>query len=494
MMRISMGKKFRIFDLSDRYSRFIAFKNTEIQEFIPQKLLWAAVIVILLIPHAPKDKVGGAIFKIVQFLSTRLWDLEKPKKLADFVLYNFAIPLKGFCFLLAFLILAYLIGRCIYRAKSFWNELGIKRIAILSLVIFLVLSLFVFPYSYPGGLNPHRLGTSGLGNDYGHMSLNPFAENTGWHYRRILKPAIAHFIQMDGVFLYYLFSLLCTYILIFMTLTFIESKIWIDCHKDRKTKRILNPKLRFLVYVSVATSSYIMTDFLWPGYVEQLTFILILLMACIPMNHQARLAAVALCMANHEASGFALIPIIFFCFPRREINQALFVIILYFGIWLASYGLNFYNLLSAHSVVNNKESITQLLINSPGLAIAGTFFSYKLFWIIFLYVVWMLWHQKDRLTAVAILSIVLIPTFLIFVAADTTRVAGFGILGMLIILCILIDEYSQSPKPSHRLAFTSIYANIIIPSYPVIFDYPPSLLTYPYRGLYQLIHSVFHSF
>lgn len=70
-MIISMGNKFRIFDLSNRYSRFIAFKDTEIQEFIPQKLWWAAVIVILLIPHAPRDKVGGAIFKIVQFLSTR---------------------------------------------------------------------------------------------------------------------------------------------------------------------------------------------------------------------------------------------------------------------------------------------------------------------------------------------------------------------------------------------------------------------------------------
>ena len=56
------------------------------------------------------------------------------------------------------------------------------------------------------------------------MSVAPFQEGDPLYYKRLLKPAIAHFVHLDGYVLYYLFSLICTYILIFLTVAFLESK------------------------------------------------------------------------------------------------------------------------------------------------------------------------------------------------------------------------------------------------------------------------------
>ena len=257
-------------------------------------------------------------------------------------------------------------------------------------------------------------------------------------------------------------------------------------------KKALKPKAFFLYYVSLATSSFILTDFLWPGYVDQLSFIFILLMACIPMSCQARLGVIALCMVNHESSAFALIPIILFCFPKRESFKALLIIFLYLVIWFASHG-SINQALAVHSGSGSTMSVLQGLFEDYGIALAGVFSSYKLLWFIFLYVVWTLWCQKDKSTLLAVVSMTLFPIFLTAIAWDTTRGVNYGFLGILIAFAILIDDYDKSPRQSHRLVFTSIYANILIPSYPVILSRPASVLTYPYPGLYQLIHSFFLS-
>ena len=483
---------FCTFKPSDRYRKFILFKSSTGKELIPQKIFWLAVVVIFSVVHLPKDRLYNFIAKVLESLPTSLFEAlfnkNDPQHLAAHymaggIVNKLVIPLKEFLFLIAFLVIISPLIRAIWRERHFWKKFKIKEITISALGVFLILSLLVFP----GGLNSSKFGLLGMGPAYGRMSLNPFAENTGWYYRRLLKPAIAHFINLDGSIRYYLFSLLGTYILIFLILAFVESKISKEQTEYEKKDKNLSPRIRFLFYVSVATSSYLITDFLWPGYADQLSFILILLMGCIPMTSQERLVIVALCMVNHEASAFSLVPIIFFCFPKQERIQAFLLMSLYFGIWFASYGLRVDNALAMNTVKTDDTTSLQLFIDNFGYALVGVFFSYKLFWIIFLYVAWMLWEQNDRSTLVGIIGITLFPALILPVAWDTTRLMGLGCFGMLITLVILIDEQRKISRLYRHLLFTSIYVNIIIPSYSIVLERQESFGNYPYPGLYRLI-------
>jgi hypothetical protein len=438
---------------SKRYKHYIVFKKFQGKKDINSNLFWTAVIVIFSIANLPKDRCHNFVTTVLNGLPNslfiKLFAKDDPQQiaaqyLAGGIVNKFIITLKEILFLLAFLILAYPILKSLVRSRSFWSNLEIKKNAIAALTIFLILSLLVFP----GGLRAS--GSSGwgllaMGDSYGRMSLNPFAENTGWYYRRLLKPAIAHFIHLDGLILYYWFSLLLTYIFIFLVVTFLESKVLGYKTAGETSRKPLNPNLRLLCYVSVATSSFLITDFLWPGYGEHLSFILILLMACIEMNHQARLAVVALCMVNHEATVFALVPIILFCFPKSEIKKALFLIFMYFAIWLASYGLHLNSALATHTIFRKKEiSTLQLLIDNWQLAWAGIFFSYKLFWIVFISVASMLYLEKQNKMLFSITAMILFPVLTLPIATDTTRLMGLGFLGILISLSFLINEYKKT--------------------------------------------------
>jgi hypothetical protein len=106
----------------------------------------------------------------------------------------------------------------------------------------------------------------------------------------------------------------------------------------------------------------------------------------------------------------------------------------------------------------------------------------------------MLWNQRDKQTALAIGAITLFPTILTFVAWDTTRIGGFGWLGMLIAIGILMQNHIRLAKiPSYALTFL-MYANILIPSYNVVIYDQDSVPSYPYPGLYMLIDSAARSF
>jgi len=484
-------------NLSQRYRQFLSFATSKDKDIIPQRIFWAAVIITFSIANAPPDRIYKIILEVLQPLIPVKLLLENSYLKQDYsfgqkaVNSNIIIPLKEFIFFLAFLVIAYPILRSLWKSKSLWDKFEIKKTAISALGFFLVLSLLAFPYAYPYGLNPHRSGLAGIGRKYGLMSLEPFTSNDAQIYRRLLKPALAHFIQMDGYILYYLFSLICTYFLIFMTLAFIESKILENQTFDENKRNFLDPKGKFLIYLSVMTSSYMMVSFQWPGYPEQLAFILILLMAFIPMTYQGRLGTIALCMLTHDGTAFALVPIILWCFPKKERGKALLVVSLFFVIWLASYGLDLHQGLEAYYSVGGELSNWEAVTRNPGLTLAGVFFSYKLFWIVFLYVVWRLWSYKDKATLVGIVTMIVFPVFTLLLAWDATRLTGFGFLGMLITLSILIHEYKQLPIQHYYVLLAIIWINIFIPSYNIVLEYQDSLANYPYPGLYMLIHRVF---
>ena len=129
---------------------------------------------------------------------------------------------------------------------------------------------------------------------FGEMSIAPFASNNDISLWPVLfKPALANYLHMDGFAQYYVFTLASTsYPPIFFTLTFLESKIAIETVPGHIAE-IPSRKVRAFVYVSAMTSTFIMSSFQSPGKVDHIVFILILLMACIPMTPLSRLGIVA---------------------------------------------------------------------------------------------------------------------------------------------------------------------------------------------------------
>lgn len=481
--------------LTDRYRKYVSFHNSLEPDIIPKQFYWTAIVTVFAVANAPVDRIYVLIFTFIQNLPIKGLDIYLTKYNNEVtkaqISSHFIVAIKGFLFFVALLAIACPIFVSVRRSPSFWKQLGIKRIAVVSLYFFVILSLLAFPYSYPYGLLSHPSGLASLGVSYGKMSLSPFAESYDIVARRLLKPAIAYFIQMQGYILYYIFSLVCIYILIFMTVVFLESKI-VSTHRLGETTPAIYSR-KFWVYLSAMTSSYMMVCFQWPGYPENIFFILILLAACLPMSRQARLGTVALCIVTHDGSAFALIPIILFCFPKQERIPALFAVVLFYGIWFVSHGLNLQQGLESHVVVGNKSNWS-LLTRNPALAVVGVFFAYKLLWFIGLYTSWRLWLEKDRETALAIVGITLFSVLMLLLGWDTTRLAGFGFLGMLIALVVVANEYGNFTKNQRHILLAIIAANLLFPTYNVVLDLPESAFKYPYPGIYQAIGGIVRLF
>jgi hypothetical protein len=399
------------------------------------------------------------------------------------------VPLKELLFLFCLTVILYPILSCCSRSKDFWRGLGLKRLTGFTLSLFVGLSILVFPYPYPRGLNSHLSGLAGLGTGFARMSLAPFQEGDPLYFKRLLKPAIAHFMHFHGYLAYYVFSLILTFILIFMIVAFLESR-FLAGKSLGVDQSSLNAPVRWLIYFSLMTSSFILVDFQWPGYSDSLSFILILLPALVHMNPQARLATVSLCLLNHEGIALVFVPLILFSFPRVERFQAFMVIGIFYGFVLTSHGFSLLTWFQGQRVVRDTGSVWARVIQEPDIFLAGLFFTYKMFWILLLLVIWMLRSRYNRLTLMGVGIITGFPVFLTLFAWDTTRVAGFGWMGLLMALGLFLKEQSRLPGAYRSALLSLVFINLLIPSYNVVIYYKDSLSPYPYPGLYKFFDSV----
>src|SRR5262249_16797555 len=81
-----------------------------------------------------------------------------------------------------------------------------------------------------------------------------------------------------------------------------------------------------------------------------------------------------------------------------------------------------------------------------------------------------------------------------FVAWDTTRLMGFGFLGMMIAVSILLHETGKWQGFRYAILSIIFLANILCPAYEVISLFPNSISGYFYPCLYLLIHTSFSPF
>jgi hypothetical protein len=477
------------------YVHRLVFRTLEDRKVLPQKLFWIAVFSAFVVASVPAAKISAAVLRLLEALPHTLSRDLLPlipdmQRASQQITEHVFVPLKELLFLLSLLTIAYPIIRCVSKSRDFWRRLASKQTVLPALTLFLLLSLFVFPYSYPRGLHSHPSGLAGNGQIFGQMSIAPFQENNPMFYKRLLKPALAHFIHLDGYLRYYFFSLICTYILILLTVVFWETRL-LPATSGEDYPQSPNPTVKWLIYLSVMTSSFILTDFQWPGYSDDLSFILVLLMATIPMTSQARLATIALCLLNHDGIALALVPVILCCFPKRERVTALLGVGFFYVIVAAGYGFSIHSSLQAQQTVSDSGSgaVWQAALRDPGFFLASLFFTYKLLWIVPALAVAIAWNRKDKATSTAIVGITFFPVLLTLIAWDTTRVAGFGWLGLLIAVGVVIRALNSQPKVYHYALLALISANLIMPSYNVVLGFKDSFSKYPYPGLYMLIDS-----
>lgn len=86
--------------------------------------------------------------------------------------------------------------------------------------------------------------------------------------------------------------------------------------------------------------------------------------------------------------------------------------------------------------------------------------------------------------------ITIFPVALTLFAWDTTRVAGFGWLGLIMALGLFLKEQLQLPRGYRYAVVALVCINLLIPSYNVVIYYKDSLSPYPYPGFYKLLDSV----
>ena len=472
------------------YADNFRFRTQEGCEQVPQKLFWSAVSSLFVIANATNAKISAALAAIVDALPTNLtrtlFDSIDVQTTSQEITKHVLVPFKELLFLVALVILACSIGRCLMQSKVIWCRIVSRPMVLSALAMFFGLSLLVFPYSYPRGLHSHPSGLAGMGEWFGQMSVAPFQENNPMISKRLLKPALAHFFHMEGYVRYYLLSLFFTFGLILLTVGLLETRL---LARTDGGSYVETPSgaVKWLIYFSAMTSSFILTDFQWPGYSDQLSFILLLVMAITPMTPQARIATLVLCLVNHDGIALAFIPIVLCCFPRPERFIAFVTIGLFYGIAAAVYGFNVQKSLEVQQTVSSIGPVWEAAFTDPGFLLASLFFTYKLLWLAPAVAVALLWRDRDKLTAIAIIAITFLPIAFILIAWDTTRVAGFGWLGLLITFGVLLTKWHERCKSYQYGVIALVSINMLIPTYNVVLGFKNSFSAYPYRGLYVLI-------
>lgn len=414
-----------------------------------------AALVLFLVVHTPPDRTETMLLALAGWLAPSTAEgVAAAAPTAEIVAsYNegVVIPLRRILFYLAAAALALPIGASLWRARGELRRLRWRRLAWQAAGIAAILCVLVTPY---GGGELNR----DMGIEYAAMSQAPFAASTGISYRRLLKPALAHLLQLDGAYPYFLFSMLTTYGVILLSLAYFE-RAALDRGEDAASR----PAMPFFWALSVATSSFVLFDFQFPGYVDNLAFLLLILGMLAPMNAQARLAIVALCLATHEGIGAPLAAMVLFCYPRRLWLPALAMAGAYAVLWLANYGFDLVALLTGHSMAQAASDPSMALGESLGHIILGGLASYKLLWLAPVLVLFYRPPERSWLAALTPSLIMLSPLALLPWLIDSSRHAGWGFVGLLMAVACLRERVTTTG--GRRLLHALLAVNLVIPSF-----------------------------
>jgi hypothetical protein len=371
--------------------------------------LWISLCASFLVIHVPKDTISGLSQQIVPFLLAHLSvanSILGNTSTATLTFQSLVLKTKGIVFLASLIVLFIPVIRSLHRHQYLWETQTLMKRLLLSALIFVFLSLLIDP-----------LRLSALHHHYSQMSISPFDVTRGWYYRRLLMPAIAYFLGFQGGIFYYIYSTALTYALIFFLLAYVESE---------------SIKLNFLHLFSIATTGFVIFNFMVVGWAEPMMFILFLLLLLVADDDMSRLSLVALALAAHEGSVFVLLPMILFWFPKKGKVKYLAAIALYFFFYFVSFRLNALMAVKSQFTLDNKMGLDWAMLY-PWRTILGWFLSYKLLWIIIALAIYRMVRAKDFGIAMAVICFSIVaPGLINLLAVDVYRHVAEGFCGLLI--------------------------------------------------------------
>jgi hypothetical protein len=165
---------------------------------------------------------------------------------------------------------------------------------------------------------------SSLGVDYQALSLEPFGQATGVLNRRILDVALAYYLHLSGG-LFIVWHFLTVFLLLGLTRAFLR-------------RRGAAPN--FLTFLSLATASFVIFNFQYPGYPDPLVLALLLIALSVELDAEGLALVTLLALLAHEALAVALFLPLLPSLPRRAWPAVLLPVAIYGLFWLADFGFD----------------------------------------------------------------------------------------------------------------------------------------------------------
>lgn len=368
------------------------------------------------------------IFSIVHFntdvlksiLSALSFDSSSSKKIIQYL-----IPFKTSIFFLLILYVSWSLKNEIYQFVR-----GIKPIDLVPPVVAFSLLQLAFWNFMP----------LSMGYGYAEMSLHPFDMHTGWYYKRLLMPALAYITGFRNIHLYFIFSCIISFTFMLM--------VWETIKKFIKG---VSYSISLLIFFSVCSLEFISYFFFFPGYVDSLLSIFILLIYVFSFSDKSIIKLFVLALATHEVALILCLPIVLLrcSFYYRAIYAT--VVFIYCFLYLLSFGFDLNALLSVHEV----SGITSFewIKNNPLIFICGILASFKLMWISFFYGIRFSSLKQKHL----LIAILLSCFFCCLLGIDTSRLMAFAFPVLLLSLPVVLKKMPQN------IFMLLLIANMLLP-------------------------------
>jgi hypothetical protein len=432
-------------------------------------LITLAIAVLYTICNAPADRLE-------RFVAAHPWwnGWLAPRFITpDVFMRRFVVPLKGLLFAGAVACLLVPVVRAAAHGFREIDRATLRRSAWLTLILLAICWALCWPY--------HRSmwAVGNWGTFFARMSEDPFAQPHDYYHRRLLKPALAYFLQFRGPPLYWLFTMCCTAAISFLIVLYFEVML---TRRRSDDVAVPDPLLRALTSLGVMSTNVVMLHLAAPGYVDDLLAVLVLLQIVLPLPLNARLCLVALSVATHESAAvFGLGPLVLVVFPNWPSRIAAWGVMGSFAIfWFASQGFDAAAWYGQHTQFETTSTFEIMLANPRTLAL-GVFMAHKLFWFVFAAAVWRLVTRREWAAAGALAACALTPLATMPLATDTSRLVGVGFAGILFAVVILLPTLRATGQ---RLFALACIFSVLVPYFPA----GPNWLEVPAGGYYKAFY------
>lgn len=300
---------------------------------------------------------------------------------------------------------------------------------------------------------------------YSERSTDPFNQHVDQLYRRLLIPALAHLVHLDGMLYVFVFWLIVV-------------AAWLLVVAYLKADSVQLTRVQEVSFLSVGI---FVSAYQVPGYPDIAIFLLglIALMDYEHLRHFSRTQAAcfALALMAHEAGAvIVFLPLCLFVFGWRSWSSNLVLFAMYVLALLSNFSFHVTDVVHAQTMVG-EISAHDYFWRSPRTVAWAALLAFKLFWIL---VPIGLYYQFKSRPAYAwfVLTGFGLALASTYIAVDYSRLVGFATIPFL--LCLVQASRHLSSRTLQAISI----CNLVIPS----FYLGANTGLVPFYGLYYLVY------